>query len=287
MTASKREEKLFKKLKMETYEEANANARELTHRMQMAEIEGGLPRKTPYCIPCYEGYEDDDSLLCHQEHCYRCRLEFRRSLVLEALRLGLDDGVFTRASIIPTNSLYPEGRLEDVNLPALVGRFSKQLERSAFADAFVIGGIDFSFNTFKNEPLGWQAQLYLLINREHTPQLDRDIRSAFPAASDAYRPYTIGPVEDGDLLRCLTYSYKNEFWTRSGYEEPLRKKKDGSPRLNDDYLPLKVARRVELGFWLSKYPVGARLILRNARRANPPNKPLRLTPSKPIFKGGD
>ena len=83
------------------------------------------------------------------------------------------------------------------------------------------------------------------------------------------QPFWFEQVKPGDFLKCLTYSYKNVFYKRSGYFEK-RPKTDGMARKNAAPQGLRGRRQLELASWLAGYPVGARLFLRNLRRAKSP-----------------
>ena len=213
---------------------------------------------------------------CGREGCPVCLRTFRYQLLSEAYRLRLNRAVWTRASIVPAGWLMPPGRLDDFDLEKAVLLIRKWLERSEICDLIVVGGIDVSFNTFGNKPLGWQFHLYLLINSRKSETLRQAIKASFKLDPNVHRPLTLGRVHPADLAKTLTYSYKSLFKQSSGYLEKERKKADGSPRKNSDPLPLTLGQLRELLGWLARHPIGSRLIMRNARRTTPPSEKMRI-----------
>lgn len=222
---------------------------------------------------------------CHLDGCPLCGRRFRKSLLKAVKKLGLHKGVWARCCLILDGHVFPEGELAGVDLPRLTKAIHKRLERSAFRDAVIVGGWDISWNTFENVPEGWCLHLYLLINLPHSAALEKQVREAFKLSAEALRPFSVRPVtpRKRDFLRVVSYSNKIRFKWRSGYFEP-RLKRDGAPRKDAGELPLKPAQHLELLSWLSQYPVGARLIMRNMKRLNPPWAKLRLKLLTPMTR---
>jgi hypothetical protein len=121
----------------------------------------------------------------------------------------------------------------------------------------VIAGIDISLNLEDNEAVGWQLQLYMLVEGEHTPRLEEAVKATFPPEKTARVPYHFTQVTGA--LRTVSYLYKSVFWRRSRYTLFERR-----PRTKNQ--PLKRSELRELLEFLGRYPVGARLILRGLRR---------------------
>lgn len=223
--------------------------------------------------------------LCKLEACPVCMLHFRRGLVDEAMRIDLRCGGWSLATIIPEGHLYRAGDLQTADLPKLVRTVNKCIERSAFGDAIVVGGIDVSFNTFSNNDIGWQLEVQLMINRPCSDAMKSQVRAAFRLAERAHRPVMVKPVQptSEDFFRCLTYSYKSMFSRRSSYLVPNRRGPDYPPEKQVRDLPLKAPQVVELAEWLGRYPIGARLILRNIKRTTPPGAALKLKSMAPLY----
>ncbi len=121
----------------------------------------------------------------------------------------------------------------------------------------VIAGIDISFNLQDNAALGWQLHLYMLVQGEHTPQLEEAVKATFPGERSAPEPHHFAQLTGS--VKAITYLYKAIFWRRSRYTLHER-----WSRIRN--LPLKRVELRELLEFLGKYPVGARLILRGLRR---------------------
>ncbi len=271
-----------KQSEFETYQEAKTRLKKTQSRLaRLDDLSPGLKK----LLSCKPGDR------CHTEACPVCLRRFRKQLPLEAVRLGISDGDWTVASIIPADMVYMKGKLCGADLSTIRKRISKWLERSEFHDRLVIGGIDVSFNTRSNVPIGWQLHLYLLIMAPCTEELKQQIRRAFPASIEAPRPYRIRGVKRGkedDFKRSLTYSYKSSFYWRSQYETSDWRKQDGTPRVKTRQLPLKPEQELELLGWLAECVVGSRLVLRGLRRATPPEcKKLRFSPTAPPKKLDD
>lgn len=208
---------------------------------------------------------------CLNEACPLCCRTFRKSLVESFVKASLDNGVWTRVSVIPDNLLIPQYELSKYDLKAIIGRLNKRIERSDLKDAIIIGGIDISFNTFGNEVQGWQLHLYFLINRPKTRGLEDKLRGVFNEG--AIRSFSLKEIKSYghpsqyrlDLGKAISYAYKNNFNRRSSYLES-RLKTDGTPRTNVRSQPLKNHQGLELFAWLSHDKIGARLFLRNIKR---------------------
>lgn len=193
---------------------------------------------------------------------------------------------WTRASLILKGHSFPPGELAKIDLLSLTEAVRKRIERSDFSDMIVIGGWDISLNTFSNSEAGWNVHLYLLINAPCSDELKEKIASAFDLCEIADRPSQISEVDPDGFFKALGYAHKAEFSWRSGYLDKNRLKADGTPHKNTRHESLKPAPLLELTMWLSQYPVGKRLILRNAERLNPPWTKLRLRLLKPLQRGG-
>lgn len=220
---------------------------------------------------------------CRSEACPMCRRLFRRRLLLEAVRLGFPNGVWTRASIIPADMHLPVGRLDELELPRLVRRVQRKIQRSTFADTLVIGGLDISLNIPADGEPGYQWHLYLLVNRPNSDELRQHLQDTFAITPGARRGLRIGPTTDGGFLGALSYAYKNGFVRRSQYRERSRLCTDGSPRLNNVSQSLTGEPASELDALLLPMPVGSRLILHNARRVPMRRNRWRLHPALTVI----
>lgn len=264
----------FANLGMESKEDAEDNRRSLVRRLKNAKVTSPGIDKLMNC---------NQSSPCYTEACPVCRRRFRQKLVRQCHRSDFSKGVFTRVSGVPVGLLWSSDTLQEVKLPCVIQRLRKQIERSGLSEFIIIGGLDISYNTFNNDEVGWQGHIYLLINTPYTHELRQLIRDCFKADPDVPRPFSITPVRQEGFFKCLTYSYKNGFYSRSGYPDS-RLKKDDTPRKNTRSQGLKLKQDTELAAWLAEYPVGARLIMRNVHRTTPPNsRKLRLRPMKPII----
>jgi hypothetical protein len=212
---------------------------------------------------------------CFLEVCPMCRRVFRRQLASEARRLGFDQQTWTRVSLIPKGWRVESGELFAVQLPQLVAKVTKALERKA-PGLVVIGGIDISWNTWKNGDGHWQVHLYYLVLAPKTAELELALRSAIkvdPKSDYRSRPFLPKQVRPDGFFRSLTYSYKSEFGWKSYYPDK-RLRRDGTQRRNVDNLPLARQQRLELAMWFQDRRIGSRLIVRGMRRTNRPGSKL-------------
>ena len=249
-----------KYLGMESMADAQQARRLMLRRNRHARRRDKSLKRLPRCIR---------KKRCQTEACPVCRLLFRRNLVRQCKELGLDEMQWTRVSFIPDKMLWKPGMLPEVEIKRCNEVLRKRLERSRLADLFMIGGLDVSFNTFENGEVGWQGHYYVLIMAPNTPKLRRAFMEAIKPDPSVEKPFKFRGVKPGEFLKCLTYAYKNDFYRRSGYFEK-RLKVDGTPRKNAAHQGLRIAQSRELATWLSGHPVGARLFLRNIRRAKSP-----------------
>ena len=207
---------------------------------------------------------------CLNEACPKCRRIYRKSLLQAFVNSGLQDGVWTRVSVIPDGLFFPYHKLYTVDLKAIIKRLNKSIQRSKLSDAIIIGGIDISLNVFENSIQGWQIHLYFLINRLLTDDLKKSIKGIFKkGATKSFNFKQIKVDAQGTIHKhiggAVTYMYKNGFNRRSSYYE-TRLKVDGSQRLNTRSLPLKMDQVAKLSVWLGEYNIGDRLFLRNIKR---------------------
>ena len=186
-----------------------------------------------------------------------CLRLIRLWLVKEAGPIIGNEIPWTRASVITAGLLIPYGELHNVDLPALIKRTIKRLERSSLRNRKVIGGIDISLNIQDNVVVGWQLHLYLLIEARHTKRLEEAVKATFAPEPTAPKPYDFLPVTD--VAEAVTYVYKSIFYRRSRYANNKDQARTWPQSLKGPDLR-------ELLTWLNQYSVGCRLILRGVRR---------------------
>jgi hypothetical protein len=195
---------------------------------------------------------------CGSEACRVCMRDFRLWWVGEATKIMVQRPDWTRCSIIPMGLLVPYGRLHTFDLEAAIKRLRKRMQRSALRGRVVLGGLDISLNLENNVIAGWQFHAYLIVEGwKEDSQLQQAIKDAFPPEPTALVPYDFEEVTDP--LAAITYAYKADIKRRSGFIG-----KDGNHHTKD--LPLKGSDIRELGAFLAKYKVGARLLLAGVRR---------------------
>jgi hypothetical protein len=194
---------------------------------------------------------------CNTGACDVCERLFRLRLLRQLQPILDSPPHWTRASVVTADFLFAPGELATVDLNALRKKISKRFERWSLQDRIVVAGIDISLNTENNRTIGWQLHLYMLIEGEHTPQLEEAVKATFPPEKTARVPYHFTQLTG--KVKPVTYLHKSVFWRRSRYTVFERR-----PRTRN--LPLKRPELRELLEFLGTYPVGARLILRGLRR---------------------
>jgi hypothetical protein len=194
---------------------------------------------------------------CSCGACDVCARLFRLRLFQQLEPIVASRPHWTRASVVPADLLFAEGELAFVDLNALRKKISKRFERWSLRNRIVIAGIDISFNTENNNSIGWQLHLYMLVEGEHTPQLEEAVKATFPPEPTALVPYNFTQLTG--KVKPITYLYKAIFLRRSRYTLYGRR-----ARIRN--VQLKRPELRELLEFLGRYPVGARLILRGIRR---------------------
>jgi hypothetical protein len=194
---------------------------------------------------------------CLTEACRVCVREFRISWVGEAIKIIAQRSHWVSCSVITEGFLVPYGSLSKFDLSGAIKRIRKRLQRSEIRGRIVLGGLDLSLNLEQNKMIGWQLHLHLLIEGANDSRLEAAVRKAFPPEPTAHAPYNFAQVSDP--LEVVTYAYKALIERRSGFVG-----NDGKHRIKN--LPLKGADIRELAPFLSKYKVGARLVLAGVRR---------------------
>jgi hypothetical protein len=194
---------------------------------------------------------------CGTEACRVCVREFRIGWVGEAIKIIAQRSSWVSCSVITEGLLVPFGSLSKFDLSAAIKRIRKRLERSEIRGRIVLGGLDLSLNLEQNKMIGWQFHLHILIEGANDSRLEAAVRKAFPPEPTALAPYNFAQVSNP--LEVVTYTYKALIERRSGFVG-----NDGKHRIKN--LPLKGVDIRELAPFLSKYKVGARLILGGVRR---------------------
>lgn len=215
---------------------------------------------------------------CDRDGCPLCLRRFRKQLIRELDRLSIDieQGEWSRISLIPAKSLILTEDLQTFDIQLATEAFNRRLARSEFSDCVFVGGWDLSNNWFDNNLLGNQLHVYGLLARPHEKGLTSRLHAALKPDPRAHRPVLSKPVEPGKFMHGATYAYKSTFSRRSGYFEPDRVRRDGKPRKNAVDQPLRFQDFLEISAWLAEKPVGSRLILRGLKRVNQPGSKLRL-----------
>lgn len=221
------------------------------HRNKLKGVTGRRRRAARPLMTCRKHHR------CRTEACRVCMWEVRLWWAGEAVRIVLQRPYWTRCSVITKGLLVPYGQLAKFDLTAAVKRIRKRLQRSGISGKIVLGGLDVSLNIENNVITGWQFHLYLIVEGQNDERLRQAVRDAFPPEPTAHVPYDFAQITDP--LDVITYSYKAEIKRRSGYVG-----NDGRHRIADQ--PLKGVDIRELAPFLSKYKVGARLILCGVRR---------------------
>ncbi len=241
----------------ETFQEADQRRLE-----KIAVLEGHGPQRCRLgrkLASCCKGQR------CRSAACDVCLRAFRKSLSRKLKKIYGCSEHWTRASVITEKLTVPYGELWGVNLVTIVRRLRKRLERSPLRDLIVVMGIDVSLNLEDNEIQHWQFHLYLIVNADHTKELERAIKSTFPPEPTAFRPYEFEKVETAEKV--LTYLSKAIFCRRSGYYR--------NNRHRTKYLPLKNRDQRQLSVFLDRHRLNDRLIFRGVRRNG---RRLQLTP---------
>jgi hypothetical protein len=189
---------------------------------------------------------------CETEACRVCLREFRINWSGEAIKVMLQRSNWTRCSVITKGLLVPYGQLAHFDLNAAIKRLRKRIERSKLYGRIVLGGMDVSLNIENNVIVGWQFHLYLTVEGKDDAKLQQAVKDAFPPEPTALAPYDFSEITDP--LEVVTYACKAEIKRRSGYV-------DNSGNHQTKHQPLKGRDIRELGPFLAKHKVGARLIL--------------------------
>jgi hypothetical protein len=235
---------------METLEDALQRRRE--HRRKLKRGKNRQRRVAVALSRCRRNHR------CGSEACRVCMREFRISWAGEAIKIIAQRTHWVSCSIIPKGLLIPFGSLSKFDLNTAIKRIRKRLERAeVISDRIVLGGLDLSLNFEQNKRIGWQFHLHLVIEGANDSRLEAAVRKAFPPEPTALAPYNFAQVSDP--LGVITYAYKALIERRSGFVGS-----DGKHRIKNQ--PLKGADIRELAPFLSKYEVGARLILSGVRR---------------------
>lgn len=196
---------------------------------------------------------------CKLGACNVCERLFRLRLLRLLQPILNSRPRWTRASVVTADLPFAEGELTKVDLNAIKSKITKRLERWSLRSRIVIAGIDISLNTEDNIKLGRQLHLYLIIEGEHTPQLEEAVKATFPPEKTAKVPYHFKQVTGKP--GAVTYLYKSVFWRRSRYTVFERWPKNRTR--NQSLKRPELREALEL---LGRYPVSARLILRGLRR---------------------
>jgi hypothetical protein len=189
-----------------------------------------------------------------------CLGRYRIWLGATAARLiARDEADWVSVSIVPSDLIFPLGKLHRFHPLQFKDRLRKQLERSQIAAAIGIGGIDFVVQHFSaNHPPHWHPHAYLLLrcSRVEAREAFEDL---YRPDADTPRPLRITPVKKDEILNATTYAFKSLFYQRL----PCTDSEGNADTSNTD---LTDSQWLELAPLLHKWDFTARLILRGLRR---------------------
>jgi hypothetical protein len=195
---------------------------------------------------------------CGTEACSVCMRDYRLWWLGEGAKIMVQRPYWTRASVVTQGLLVKHKKLRTFDLKRQIKRIQKQLQRN-LKERIVLGGLDVCLYLEKNDIVGWQFHLYLIVDGRNDAELQKQIKEAFPAEPSALVPYDFEEIKGVDYLKVLTYAYKAIFKRRSGFTTSTGNHRTKNQPLKDDDL-----RRL-LPF-LAKYKVGTRLVLSGVRR---------------------
>ncbi|TDQ67270.1 hypothetical protein ATL17_1279 [Maritalea mobilis] len=193
---------------------------------------------------------------CQLEHCHKCLRRLRRSLVSEAKSLGFHKKDWVSVCLTPNGPPIPIGELgERLNLAREVKKHARRLQRH-ISDALIVGGLDIALLIVDGEIVGWQPHLHLMLHGISKEESLKALRPAYPRSEFASKPIRHATVDRATFFSALSYTYKSVFFPRGDRRSLPKGKLRGS-------LPRKY--ETELRAFLARWPIGSRLMLRNAR----------------------
>ncbi len=120
---------------------------------------------------------------------------------------------WTKAVVAIDAESKPYGRLDKIDLSAVVERLRKHLARSKLRDRIIIGAVDISLYLKNKAVIGWRLQLNLLIEGNNHPRLQKAIEAVFPSEATEPRPYALTAVTDPE--QTLSRLYTTRFFRKS------------------------------------------------------------------------
>lgn len=125
--------------------------------------------------------------------------------------------VFVDGWTKPPGDMTPFGKLRD---HPLIGNLKRQLRRTAEGHLIVIGSIETQYSVVDNVPRGKPFHLHLMISGASAQTISSAVATCLPPDPKVVQSVRIrrdGPTVE-DLLRALSYAFKQPFWKKSKRE---------------------------------------------------------------------
>ena len=204
--------------------------------------------------------------LCLLPYCPYCMRKTRMWFANEVAKiLNQSDEPCYSATFITKSMQFKQNKLHKLDLKKEINSLRKVFERN-LPKAIVAGGVDFSFNTFsKGLKLSsrWQAHYHLIIQGVSR----KEVEKAFKAFKKKNRvksiklPLVVKEIkrnDNSDLLNCISYSIKSDYYCRSAYIDE-NSNQTSSKNNFDRYMP-------ELIQFLDSIAIQNRFFFRNIRK---------------------
>lgn len=256
----------------ETLAEAKHRRATLIRQLQLREDHPGAAKLLATLRSCAK------SVPCRSAACPVCNRKFRQRFHRQAQAVVPLDGEFLAVSLIPKAHRVELDQLASFDLAAWVKSRQRGLVRALPSDAMFIGGVDVSLNTWANADPHWCLHIYGfvvlpagwgVVNKRRRLALRAAIAMRCPLAEPIpdrpnERPLLVSTRTRFEFERKVLYGHKGAFYLRSRYS--YRKRNGTAPSSNVVSHALPAERQVELCLFLSRYRIGARLLLVGLRR---------------------
>lgn len=160
---------------------------------------------------------------CRSGLCPVCVRLLRRKLLRFAVRSNFDRRdwyfvtIFVGGWTKAPGDMMPFGKLRDHRL---IENLKRQLRRTAEGPLIVIGSIETQYSVVDNVPRGKPFHLHLMISGASARMISGAVATCLPPdpkVVQSVRIRRVGPTIE-DLLRALTYAFKQPFWKKSKRE---------------------------------------------------------------------
>lgn len=217
---------------------------------------------------CLSGKHGD----CNSGACLKCGRSNRLEL-LEQIDPYLKNAIESKFLTLALDKFaVPKNDLNNYDLKKIASIYARKLRDKLPSNMIIIGGVDVSLNSFKNDEYHWQVHIHVLIIKIAKGRTIKDARKSLKKIvknSKIPRPLRLDQTEKKTINEAVTYCLKSWFSWRSGYSN-TDNTNSGSSKKETKNISLPIKDEMYLRLWLDRWSMPERLVLVGATNKKSP-----------------